>query len=241
MSPAYPLTAIYYLADTDAPAPLALFLHGIPGAEKNHDLAHALRHQGWHCLVLHFGGAWGSGGAYDVRLHPAQARSALDFALSPAAPRPIDPRTIALVGFSMGSRAALLAAVEDERVGAVVSLGGFCDFAEVYLEASFFAPFAPFLRDASPQGLAQQFADLAQGLQPLEALAQIAPRPVLVGHGTADEVVPFFHAEALLGANRGHVQTLFLAGANHVFANQREALVRGVSDFLQNWRTSHKS
>ena len=57
------LVGTYYLADTDQPAPFALLLHGIPGSEKNHDLAQHLRADGWHVLVLHFSGTWGSGNA----------------------------------------------------------------------------------------------------------------------------------------------------------------------------------
>lgn len=220
---------IYYIAETEQPAPFALFLHGLPGSEKNHDIAQALRALGWHVLVIHFGGAWGSDGAYDLLQHPVDAAAALDFALT--YPAKIDPSRIAVVGYSMGSRAALRAAHADLRFGAVVSLGGFSDFSEVMLDPSFYPSVVPFLRDATPERLSEQFARLGIGLQPYEAAQGIVPRPVLVVHGTADEVVPYFYGEAL-GATGEHVRFVPIEGANHAFAAHRAELVSVVCDFL---------
>ncbi|MCU0466146.1 MAG: prolyl oligopeptidase family serine peptidase [Anaerolineae bacterium] len=221
---------IYYLAETDQPAPLALLLHGMPGSEKNHDLAHALRALGWHALVIHFGGTWGSAGDYDLHQHPAEAVAALDFALAyPAAP--IDPARVAVIGYSMGSRAALMAAHVDPRFKAVVSLAGFSDFTETMLAPSFYDSVAPFMRGATPAVLSKQFLRLGDGLQPHEAAAALAPRPVLVVHGTDDEVVPSFHADTL-GAAGSHIAKVMVAGANHVFATQRPALIDAVCGFL---------
>jgi pimeloyl-ACP methyl ester carboxylesterase len=225
---------VYYTAG-DGPAPLALMLHGFPGSEKNHDLAQALRALGWHVLVLHFGGAWGSGGLYDLTQHPQDAQAALDFALSDRAPAPVDVRSIAVIGYSMGGRAALIAAHADERIGAVVSMGGFSDFSDTLLESSFFAPSLPFLHGATVEGLTAQFGVLARTLQPYEAAAAIAPRPVWVVHGTADEVVPYYHAPAL-AAGGSHIQLLPIEGANHTFASHRAPLIEAVCGALQAWR-----
>jgi hypothetical protein len=225
---------VYYAADTDQPAPFALFLHGIPGSEKNHDLAQALRAQGWHALVLHFGGAWGSGGDYTIAQHPADASAALDAMLARPAPR-IDPQRVAVIGYSLGSRAALLAAQSDPRFGAVVSLAGISDFSETLFEEAFFTGFEPFLRGGTPASLTAQFRALGHGQQPYEAVGQLAPRPVLVVHGTDDEVVPSYHADAL-AYGQAHVRLIRMEGANHTFASQRLRLIAEVSTFLEGWR-----
>ena len=39
-----------------------VILHGIPGIEKNHDLAHAFRDAGMSAVIFHYRGSWGSGG-----------------------------------------------------------------------------------------------------------------------------------------------------------------------------------
>jgi hypothetical protein len=223
---------IYYLAETEQPAPFALFLHGMPGSEKNHDIAQALRASGWHVLVIHFGGTWGSAGDYDLRHHPAEAVAALDFALS--YPAKIDSAKIAVLGYSMGSRAALLSAHDESRFKAIVSLAGFSDFSEVLLDPSFYPTVIPFLRGATESGMSKQMASIGNGLQPYEAIVALAPRPVLVVHGTQDEVVPYFYGEALAGTSE-HVTFRPIDGANHAFAAHRAELVTVVCDFLTRW------
>lgn len=41
-------------------------LHGIPGWERNFDLAQALRRAGFHVLVFHYSGSWGNDGTYSL-------------------------------------------------------------------------------------------------------------------------------------------------------------------------------
>lgn len=222
---------IYYLADTDQPAPFVMLLHGIPGSEKNHDLAYHLRAKGWHVLVLHFMGAWGSGGSYNPLHHPDEVRAALDFVLSSQSPRPIAPLRIALVGYSLGSRAALLAAAKDTRVKAAISMAGICDFSDLLLSDDFFATAAQFLNVAHEAALRELFFRLGEGIQPYEALDKIAPRPVLLIHGSEDEIVPAFHLDGFTSA--AHVQKVLLPDAGHLFALHRTELIQTVSDFLE--------
>jgi len=223
------LVGIYYIADSNEPAPFALFLHGIPGSEKNHDLAHALRSVGWHVLVLHFSGTWGSEGQYSIADHPRDAIAAIDYALSDAAPVHINPDAIVVLGYSMGSRAALLAAAQDQRIKKVISVSGIADFSETLIGSTFLEPLTPYLAGSTGDSLAQQFKDAGKGLQPYETIAQIAPRPVLVVHGTDDEIVPFYNAGAFAGEN---VQQIAVEGANHTFGNHRHLLVDAVTQFL---------
>lgn len=230
-TPTHNLIGIAYLAATDEPAPFALLLHGIPGSEKNHDLAYELRRQGWHVFILHFSGAWGSGGVYDPLNQPTDAHAALDFFLSDQAPRPIDPDRIAVVGNSLGSRAALLAAANDPRLKAVVTIGGICDYSEVLLADEFFGQAAQFLA-STPADLKQNWNNMGIGSQPMEVITQIAPRPVLVLHGTADEIVPYYHADAFAAAGE-HVHLVKIDGATHGFDSHRPQLIQVVTEFFE--------
>jgi predicted alpha/beta-fold hydrolase len=47
------LLGTLFLARGDAPKPTAVLFHGLPGIEKNYDLAHALRDNGWNSLIFH--------------------------------------------------------------------------------------------------------------------------------------------------------------------------------------------
>ncbi|MEM6283199.1 MAG: alpha/beta fold hydrolase [Chloroflexota bacterium] len=223
------LVGIYYLCATEAPAPFALLLHGIPGSQQNHDLANWLRDDGWHVLVLYFRGCWGSGGDYNATTQVRDARAALDYVLSEAAPRPVDPERVAVLGYSLGSRAALLAAVDDARVKAVVSVSGFADFSEVMMEMSFFEGITPLLHGSTVDGLLAQWQQMGTDMQPYEALAHIAPRPVLVIHGTGDNTVPVYNADALNGDSVTHVR---IDDADHGFNAHRTAFIEAVHRFL---------
>jgi dipeptidyl aminopeptidase/acylaminoacyl peptidase len=230
------LVGIYYIAQTGQPAPLAVLLHGIPGSEKSHDLAHYLRVKGWHVLVIHFAGAWGSGGDYNIVNQVEDAKAAIDYALtSPEAV--IDRKKIAVIGFSLGSRAALFSAAKDERIGAVVSIAGFSDFGDAMLSREFLEAASPLLTGTTPASLGSQFMALEEGDQPTDAIVKIAPRPVLVVHGTEDETVPFYHADNLAKAG-GHVARADIQGANHVCALHRTELIDAIWKFLSNWQTT---
>ena len=45
----------FYRAAGETPRPTVILLHGVPGVEKNLDLAYALRDAGWNCLYFHYG------------------------------------------------------------------------------------------------------------------------------------------------------------------------------------------
>ncbi|MGZ8407579.1 MAG: alpha/beta hydrolase family protein, partial [Caulobacteraceae bacterium] len=71
------MNAVWYVPTGAGPHPTVLLLHGLPGNERNFDLAQAIRRAGWNVLVVHYRGAWGSGGAFSL----ANAREDVDAAL----------------------------------------------------------------------------------------------------------------------------------------------------------------
>ena len=90
-----------FLARGDEPKPTAVLLHGLPGIEKNYDLAQALRERGWNSLIFHYRGSWGSEGDYRFATLADDVRVALDY-LTSGAHEQIDSERLALVGHSMG-------------------------------------------------------------------------------------------------------------------------------------------
>src|SRR4051794_4059116 len=94
-------------ADGGRRFPGVLFLHGFPGAEKNVDIQRRLLKLGIASFALYFSGAWGSEGEYRFTTLVPQARAALKFL---ATREFVDPRRLAVFGFSMGGWAALNAA-----------------------------------------------------------------------------------------------------------------------------------
>lgn len=108
------MNALFLLAVGEGPKPTLLLLHGLPGNERNLDLAQAVRRAGWNVLAFTYRGAWGSEGVFSIRHAIEDARAALAFLRSPQAAREydVDPTRLVLAGHSMGGMAAAMVAAE---------------------------------------------------------------------------------------------------------------------------------
>ena len=231
MSGGYKLTGVMYLAAGDGPKPTLILLHGIPGTEKNYDLAYRLRDLGWHTLIIHFRGAWGSGGDYDITTQPDDAFAAVDFLLESRADWQVDPSRIVVLGYSLGSRTAIVAAHRDSRIKALVTMSGIADFDELMLSQEFYASAADVLHGVTAQSINAQWARLGGAENPITIIGQIGC-PMLIIHGTEDEVIPYWMAPALYEASGRRATFLTLEGADHTFTQHRTQLVESVTDWL---------
>src|SRR5206468_12705463 len=57
------MNAVLFEAAGKGPHPTVILMHGLPGNERNLDLAQAIRRAGWDVLTFTYRGAGGSGGA----------------------------------------------------------------------------------------------------------------------------------------------------------------------------------
>lgn len=231
------LVGALYAAAADSPRPIAILLHGMPGTEKNVDIAYRLRDLGWHALIPHFRGTWGSDDDFDLTTQPDDAIAAVEYALHLPGQWRADPGRIALVGYSFGSRAAIVAARRDPRVGAVVSLAGVADFDDLMMSSEFFTNSSQFLRGASPESLRKQWLALGGEENPIAVVGQLA-QPLLIVHGRDDEVIPYFMALALHEASGRRASLVTIEGADHTFTGHRTQLVDTVTGWLERWSKS---
>jgi pimeloyl-ACP methyl ester carboxylesterase len=118
------MNGFIYLAQGTGPHPVAVFLHGYPGNERNLDLAQAVRRAGWHALYFDYRGSWGSGGTFGFQSSLDDVAAALAWLRSPEtrAKFGIDPARIALVGHSMGGWLALQAPASDPGIACTAAL-----------------------------------------------------------------------------------------------------------------------
>jgi uncharacterized protein len=225
------LVGVLYLASGGEPKPTVLLLHGCPGIEQNLDLAAALRARGWNVLAFHYRGCWGSAGRYDLRTISRDVTAAVDYLHAGEHPS-VDAARLAVVGHSLGGWAAVLAAAGDQRLRAVVACGAPTSLAAAKLsDAEIDWEFTRFL-SAEPEEFARQRDEVGARPQPLDVVGSIAPRPLLVVHGTDDEWVPAAQGRALYeraGQPRSHIE---IDGANHAFSWHREQLVKSIADWL---------
>jgi pimeloyl-ACP methyl ester carboxylesterase len=121
------INGVVLVAAGAGPHPAFVLFHGLPGNEKNLDLAQAVRRAGWTVVTVNYRGSWGSPGLFGFAHNLEDARATLAYVRDPAnaARLGIDPRRIALGGHSMGGWVtAETAAVEPGLLGAVTISAG---------------------------------------------------------------------------------------------------------------------
>jgi fermentation-respiration switch protein FrsA (DUF1100 family) len=181
---------------------------------------------------------WRSRGQSDVAQHSLayyelrDAEAAVAYAF-----KRIPEARLGLIGFSMGASVALLLAAREPRVAAVAADSPFTGIAEVVAHG------ASQLR--LPPQLVVPMADRLTGwrygyrfgaVRPIEAVAEISPRPLLLIHGAADSLIPVSHAHELFAAAREPKQRWIIEGAEHCgayFANRSGYVARTTEFFTQ--------
>ena len=219
------LLGVLYRAGGAGLHPTALLLHGLPGLEKNSDIAYALRDAGWNVLILHYRGCWGSEGDYTLAGIPEDVRAAVDTIT--CRDFPVDSNRIAAVGHGWGGWAAIIAASRDPRIRAVVTLGGLSNLRTMSLSDEHAADCARFLRNITGRGIQSQWRALGATYNPVDLMDLLKLCPLLVVHGTADEVVPVSQAMELK-TQAPAAEIVLMEGADHVFSQHRKQLVATV-------------
>lgn len=103
--------------------PTLVLCHGLPGNEKNLDLAQAVRRAGWNAVTFNYRGSWGSPGSFRFAQNLQDADAVLAYLRDPAnaVKLGIDPKRIALAGHSMGGWVVAHAASHDHALmGAIL-------------------------------------------------------------------------------------------------------------------------
>lgn len=110
------MNALMFQAAGGGPHPTLLLLHGLPGNERNLDLAQAARRAGWNVLTFTYRGAWGSEGTFSIQHAVEDSHAALAWLRSEAAARDfgVDPARIVVAGHSMGGYMAARASAYDK-------------------------------------------------------------------------------------------------------------------------------
>lgn len=221
----------------DAPesSTVAICCHGHRGDKSDMlGIGPGLRRAGHNVLLFDFRGRGSSESGPRSLAHHEQldVTAAVDWVKQ----RRPDAR-IAVVAFSMGAATALLAAADDPRIEALVLDSSFATMADVVAAnlRRFWLPAAALMPAvALVNRLAYGYA-FGQ-VRPLDAVARVAPRPILLLHGTADRVIPYGHASRLLDAGvPGTVELVTFEDADHCggYFTDRPGYIARVDDFLR--------
>ena len=227
--PSGPLTLSGYLArplrsDGEvlrAPRPAVVICHGLPAApggaatagQSYHVLADRLAAEmGWSALVLNYRGCGASEGDFSLLGWVEDVRAAVDY---------VSERTrttgVWVAGFGTGGAVAMRAAADSPTVRGVVSVGAPVDFGEWAANAD------RLLRHSRDTGVVrsdsfpanrQAWRDQFAGFSSTDAADRLAPRPLMVVHGSDDELVSSLDARAIADAH-GAADLRIIATGGH--------------------------
>ena len=179
------INGVAYVAAGAGPHPVVVLFHGLPGNEKNLDLAQAIRRAGWTVVTLNYRGSWGSPGTFSFRGNLDDAKAALAYVRTPAvaAKLDIDPKRLVVIGHSMGGW------VTSQTAGADPDVAGAVMISSANMGLTAFAPAEQRLRTAreNMEALAGVTAEsMAQEMSTLgpftfaAAAPGLAKKPLLV-------------------------------------------------------------
>ena len=200
---------------------IILLLHGMEGMDASSLLGQAsiLNNAGYAVLLPDMRAHGRSGGdhlglAFE---EPRDAAACLDWIRNQP---DLSDEPLAVMGVSMGGAVAIRSAAQHPEVDAVISVGSFASVDHMIRETMTLMPdlpdpladlFTPFMRFA----LFTMYGASPINDSPLHDIHTIAPRPVLIIHGTADDQILLSNAEYLLDAGGDGVESWFVEGAGH--------------------------
>ena len=213
--------------------------HGLPGNEKNLDLAQALRRAGWNAVTFNYRGSWGSAGKFSFAHTLQDAAAVLEYLRAPenAEKLGVDTHRIALAGHSMGGWITAYTAEHDHAlIGAVlISMGDMSRIAQMPHDkaAAEMADNMETLAGVTAESMAQEIAQHEKELAVLPAAGNLVHTPLLAitsddgGQSQTDELVDAIKAKGGKLTKSVHVPT------DHGYSDHRIALESIVIQWLQ--------
>ncbi len=229
-----------YLPGGKAAYPAVCICHGIPSGRPPDPsdggypaLAERVCGEGFAVLIFNFRGAGESGGNLDMVGWTRDLKAAIDFLWG--LPE-IDRSHLYLCGFSAGAAVSVYVAAQNERISGVAACA--CPVQFTLVEAndpqSLLQRFRSIgvIRDENfPQSIEAWFEGFRQ-VSPIQFVAGISPRPLLIVHGSKDEAVDVNHAYRLYGQAKEPKRLVVIDGAGHRLRLDGEA-VASVLDWLK--------
>ena len=209
--------------------PTVLFLHGFPGSEKSVDVQRELMKRGVASVAPSFLGAWGSGGKYRFTTLVPQARAALRAARKLPF---VNPRRVAVYGFSMGGWTALNLAAAEPALKAVVAVAPAGGPEMIGPDTrSFLAHLSKSLNVPPQAVLGADFRRALTEFDPARAVSRLRA-PLLLIHGDEDGTIPIQISRRYAKLAGGRATLVVQRGADHGFLDCRARLTRRAANWL---------
>lgn len=180
------------------------------------------RESGWAGLTFTFRGTGPSEGDFSIEGWLADVRAAVD-----ALHARTDITGVWIAGFRLGGTLAILVAADDERVRGIATFAAPASLRTWVREPEWFLEYARrtgVLRTPEYPPDPEAWIRAIANLDPIAAAERIAPRPWLVVHGSADDVVPVADARRLREAGGEGVDLRIVANGPHRLRHDPRAI-----------------
>lgn len=232
------INGVAYLASGAGVHPTLVLFHGLPGNEKNLDIAQAVRRDGWNAITVNYRGSWGSPGEFRFGNNLEDADAVLAFLRDPNNARAlsVDTTRLVIAGHSMGGWVTALTAGHDRGiVGAIlISMADMSNLrsatrAQIALRM---ADDMESLAGVTPESMADELIANASKWHVADRVPGLARVPLLVITSN-DGLAP--QSDALVAALRAKgdrsVATVHYA-TDHSYSDQRIALEGSILEWL---------
>ena len=228
--------------------PTVILLHGFPGYEDNHDLAHNLRRCGLNVVRFHYRGCWGVKGKFTFENCIQDVKNVIDFVTDEVNINTyrIDKNNIYLVGHSMGGFLTL-SHCEDERIKAFIAISPYdfglkgCvmkkDEEELKDGISMFSTAIPPLNDTDTMTLIRECIINGEKWSLKNKSKVLSSKKVLIIAATGDNIGPNgLHHKPLLREiykhSRENVKEIFI-NTDHSYSNKRVLLSKIIAEYIE--------
>ena len=234
------INGVAYVAAGAGVHPTFVFFHGLPGNEKNLDLAQAVRRAGWNAITVNYRGSWGSPGAFRFGNNLEDADAVLAYLRDTSTARAlgIDTKHIVIAGHSMGGWVTALTAAHDHALrGAVlISMADMGRVGSMLPRAqapAFMADNMEALAGVTAESMADDLLGNAAKWRVTDSAAGLANVPLLVLTSN-DGLAP--HADTLVKLVRAKGNsrvTVVHEATDHSWSDKRITLETAVLNWLQ--------
>ncbi len=231
-----------FLPDLKVKYPLVCLCHGAPSGDPPRpddggypELAERLCRNGLAVYWFNFRGSGDSGGNIDLAGWTRDLQTVLDYLWSLDN---FDKSHLSLVGFSFGAAVAIYVASKDTRVSSVVACACPAEITPLNQDNSWqslvdhFREIGAIRDDNFPPSLEEWVAG-CQRIHPINHIASIAPRPLLIVHGSQDSTVSVEDAQRLYEKAGLPKRLVIIDGAGHRLRSDKKVI-----DTILKWSKS---
>jgi dipeptidyl aminopeptidase/acylaminoacyl peptidase len=227
-----------HIPSKDKGHPTLCICHGIPATPPDPTdrgytlLAQRFCHADFITLIFNFRGAGRSEGNLDILGWSRDLQAALDFLYNL---EEVYKTRFCLLGFSGGAAVSVYTAAHDPRVSSVVTCACPADFRSLTQRETPMDTIQRFrqigaIRDKDFPPSIEEWKGGFETIAPIKWIGKISPRPLLLVHGDADELIPLEHAHKLYQKAKEPKELKIIPGAKHKVRLEKAAM-----DFVLDW------